>query len=190
MHTVTIEILRPGESHDHALSEKTEYIALCGTHPPVTLNIACDQEKFRRYKQKLRYNNNDPNDRLEGIRFFEQLTLKIFDDIKLLLVEGQKGDWLHLRLVMTPKELAQLPFELALTPRGFQGEHTRHFLLNHQRLATLTREVRQVAAARYQWPYQPRILFAYAAPKNEVPHNEHLRELREIVKHFCQPYSQ
>jgi hypothetical protein len=187
MHTVTIEILRTGESHSHELSEKTKYIALCGSHPHVDLTIDCNQTTFSKYKKMLRYFESDEQQRQKGILFFEQLITKIFDDIVPLRVEGQTEDWLHLRLVITPRELAQLPFELALTPEGLRGHPLKRFLLNPQRLTTLTREVRQVGTLKYNWPYKPRILFAWASPNAEVPYREHSDALIEIVKHFARP---
>lgn len=187
MHTLTIEILRIGQPHDHSLSKKTKYIALCGTHPSLDFSVGCDQLTFDRYKEMLRYFESDEKTRQEGINFFEQLMTKILDEIEPLRVEGQTEDWLHLRLVMTPKELAQLPFELALTPKGFQGQHSKKFLLNPQRITTLTREVRQVAPTRYSWPHKPRILFAWAEPDDTVPHEAHFAAIRDIVKHFAIP---
>lgn len=187
MHTVIIEILRAGESHSHELSEKTKYIALCGSHPHVELTIDCNQETFSNYKKMLRYFESDEQQRQKGIRFFEQLITKIFDDIVPLRIEGQTEDWLHLRLVITPRELAQLPFELALTPEGFMGHPLKRFLLNPQRLTTLTREVRQIGTLRYNWPYKPRILFAWAGPDAGVPYREHSDALIKIVKHFARP---
>jgi|WetSurMetagenome_2_1015567.scaffolds.fasta_scaffold01477_2 hypothetical protein len=187
MHTVTIEILRQGSPYGHNLSKKTKYIALCGSHPPADLTVKCDQNTFIRYKQKLRYVNSSEKSRLEGIHFFEQLITKILDDITPLQTEGQTNDWLHLRLVVTPKELAQLPFELALTPKGFQGYLSKPFLLNPQRLTTLTREVRQVAPTRYLWPHKPHILFAWADPAGTVPHEDHFNLLIDILKHYARP---
>jgi len=187
MHTVTIEILRTGESHNFELSKQRKYIALCGSYPHVDLSIDCEQATFSKYKKKLRYFDSDERQRQEGIRFFEQLLTKIFDDLEPLRIEGQTEDWLHLRLVISPRELAQLPFEIALTPKGFRGYPLKRFLLNPQRLTTLTREVRQVGPLRYNWPYKPRILFVWADPCAEVPHREHSEALIEIVKHFAHP---
>jgi hypothetical protein len=186
VHTVTIELLRSGESYNHALSKKTKYIALCGNHPPVDLRIHCEQKVFNKYKQKLNY-KVDEKSRQEGIAFFERLITDLLDDIGYLQKEGDTKDWLHLRLVMTPGELAQLPFELALTPKGFQGERKKRFLMNPQRLTTLTREVRQVGSAYYIWPYMPRILFAWAEPADTVPHEDHLAMLVDIVRYFAYP---
>ena len=187
MHTVCIEILRTGESYNYELSEKTKYIALCGSHPHVDLTVGCNQLTFSKNKKKLRYFESDEEQRQEGIRFFEQLITKIFDDLEPLRIEGQTEDWLHLKLVISPRELVQLPFELALTPKGFPGHPLKKFLLNSQRLTTLTREVRQVGPLRYNWPYKPRILFAYAGPSDAVPYKEHSDALIDIVKHFACP---
>ncbi len=187
MHTVTIELLRTGESTGQALSEKTKYIALCGNYPQADLTINCNQSTFSKYKEKLRYLDADEKSRKEGIAFFENLITKLLDDIDPLRIYGQTDDWLHLRLLTKSRELAQLPFELALTPKGFQGEHLKRFLINPQRLTTLTREVKQVGSSRYVWPHIPRILFAWAEPMDTVPHEDHLNMLINIVKYFANP---
>lgn len=187
MHTVTIELLRTGESINHALSKETKYIALCGTQPPIDLTIPCDQETFNKNKQYLRYGETDEKSRREGISFFSKLIVDVLDKIDALRVEGQTADTLHLRMVMNPKELAQLPFELTSTPNGLQGMHSVPFLKNPQRLTTLTREVRQVGSSKYLWPSKPHILFAWAEPEDAVPHADHLSMLASIVKDFTFP---
>lgn len=189
MHTVTIEILRTGTPSNYNLSGDTRYIALCGTHPPVNFSIDCDQYTFNNNIRHLRYDSKETERKL-SLRFFEDLITGILEKIKPLQEESNKNgkdDWLHLRLVMTPKELAQLPFELALTPAGFPGEHSQPFLLNEMRRTTLTREIRQVNNNHYEWPAQPRILFAWADPDEDVPHDDHLNALREIIKPLARP---
>ena len=77
---------------------------------------------------------------------------------------------MHLRLVTTPKEIAQLPFEMALTPIQLQNNTPQKpFFLNPDIKTTFTREVRHIAFKHYDWPFLPRILFAWAQPNNAVP---------------------
>ena len=189
MHTVTIQIDRTGAIYDHKLSKETIYIASCEDQPRIEFSIDCDQSTFDQYKEKLRYDDAGENSRQEAIAFFQKLTTKIFDDIESLRVEGNKqtSEWLHLRLLMADKELVQLPFELALTPKGFQGQYSKPFLLNPQCLATMTREVKQVAPPDYIWPYKPRILFVWADPNDTVPYEEHFAALRDIIKEMVSP---
>jgi hypothetical protein len=187
MQTVTVEILRPGQPLGLGLLKKTRYIVLCGSQPPVDLKIKCDQKTFEGYRELLRSVEPDGKAREKGIVFFSDLITKILNDIRPLLTEGKTDDWLHLRLVMTPRELAQLPFELALTPDGFQGQHSKWFLVNPQLPVTLTREVRQIATTRYLWPCKPRILFAWCDPERSVPHDVHYGALIEVLKNLAPP---
>jgi hypothetical protein len=186
MKTVTIELLRTGESAGFALSEKTKYIALCDDNPQVELTVNCDQKTFNKNKEFLRYTNTDIL-RKKGITFFGELIKDVLDKIVPYLMKDLTDDLLHIRLVITSRELDQLPFELALTPIGFAGAGKQHFLINDLRLTTLTREARLVTSYRYNWPDIPRILFAWAEPECEVPHQKHEDELMEIVKYFAKP---
>ena len=88
----------------------------------------------------------------------------------------------------TPFELAQIPFEFTLTP-NIAGEQQIPLLANPGRKITLTREIRQESEARYTWPYQPRILFAWAQPDPEmtVPYQDHLSVLKNIVSPLAKP---
>jgi hypothetical protein len=181
--SIAIELLRTGTPHNQTLSPGVTYLALCGAHPPAEFRINLEQYKFSRYLQLLRYKDGPrASSILLAREALQEIITKIFEEIPALQMEASTNDgWLHLRLVMTPRELAMLPFELALTPNGFQGARDKPFLLNPQRLTTITREVRQVAPKKHDWPAKPRILFAWAQPENAVPHAEHADRLKEII---------
>lgn len=189
MRTITIEIERQGDAVDHNLLAETIYLAFCESEPVVNLSINCDQETFEKQKALLRYTDSDQVPLKEGFSFLQNLVTKLLDDIHPLAIVGNKNDpdWLHIRLVISAKELIQIPFELALTPNGFKGQHVRPLLLNPQRLTTLTREVRQSGEAKYTWPKNPRILFAWANPDKEVPYDEHFTVLRDLARQLVTP---
>ena len=189
MHTITLQIDRTGTSSDHELSPEVKYKVCCQNMPGIDLQIDCDQASFNQHKEMLRTDSNDEQIRQEGITFFQQLMTKIFDDIQPLAIEASKysDQWLHLRVLTNEKELVQLPFELALTPKGLQGQQIKPWLLNPQQLTTLTREVKQVAAPSYTWPHIPMILFAWADPGKSVPADEHFSALRDVVKELVCP---
>lgn len=188
MQTVTIEIDRLGSSHNHGLSPQTKYRVACDQQPVIEVSIDCDQSTFEMQKELLR-NMNDEQKRQSGLTFCEALVTKIFDDIRpfSIVAKLDKDPWLHIRLLSDAKELVQLPFESAQTPSGLQGQHDKLLLLNPQRPATLTREVRQVDLPSYQWPLKPRILFAWANPGMEVPAEDHYKALRGIVSRLVPP---
>ncbi|MEJ7912800.1 MAG: CHAT domain-containing protein [Chitinophagaceae bacterium] len=189
MNTIVIEILRNGQVLNQLLQKQTNYIALCGAEPATDFTINCDQAEFDDHVKLLRYDNNDEDSRQLGIQFFQQLINKIIEQIYPKGVSADlEFDLLHLRLVTTPKEIAQLPFEMALTPLKLQKDQlAKPFFLNPDRRTTFTREVRQVGAEHYNWPFKPRILFAWAQPRNEVPWEEHLNAFINILRPWAFP---
>jgi hypothetical protein len=188
IHSVAIELLRTGTSHNETLSPNKTYLALCGTHPQHEFKVDLEQHRFNEYLEQLRYRDNNQTSMKWAMEALQKTVTKILDEIPALHTEANKDTgWLHLRLVITPKELAMLPFELALTPRGLPGEGERPLLRNKQRLTTLTREIRQVATQRYHWPDNPRVLFAWASPKNDVPHVAHSLELTKALRPWARP---
>ncbi len=189
MRTIIIEIERQGEAQDVKLSAETVYLASCNNEPVVNISITCNQEEFEQRKALLRYSDQDPSAIKKSFTLLQELVTKVFDDIRPLAIVGNKGeaDWIHLRMIISAKELIQVPFELSLTPAGFKGQHTKPFLINPQRLTTLTREVRQPGEPQYAWPKSPRILFAWANPEKEVPHEEHFTVLRDLAKQLVVP---
>src|SRR6185295_1021738 len=174
MNTIIVEILRDGQTVNQLLQKELNYIALCGPETAKDFVIACDQELFDEHIKLLRY-ETDESSRQSGIEFFQQLITGIIEQIyPSELAKILRKDFLHLRLVTTPKEIAQLPFEMALTPTQLQSDSSRKpFFVNEEIKTTFTREVRRVYFEHYNWPVKPRILFAWAEPDDDVPHIGH-----------------
>ncbi|MVM28909.1 CHAT domain-containing protein [Spirosoma sp. HMF4905] len=198
---MAIELLRTGTPHNQTLSPGVTYLALSEDQPPTEFRIELEQYKFSRYLQLLRYQVGIKTIPIQLAKeALQEIITKIFEGIPALQAKtGCNNSWLHIRLIMTPRELAMLPFELALTPNGFQGGHDVPFLMNPQRLTTITREVRQVAPKKYNWPVKPRILFIWAEPEtksttpndpedpNAVPADKHLDKLKEALRPWVCP---
>lgn len=189
MKSLIIGIARTGSPHNFVLNEDTKYISMCGTKPEVSFSINCGQSDFLKMISGLRYNDADPDASAGAISFFEKLTTQIFMDLKYLRVDEVNAEIIHIRLVTTPFELAQIPFEFIPTPRDIVGDLKIPLLAHPERKITLTREVRQESDTKYTWPYQPRILFAWAQPdpKMTVPHKEHHVVLEGIVRPLSRP---
>src|SRR5215203_1125626 len=188
MKSLIIGIARTGKPHNYVLNEDTKYISMCGNKPEVSFSIGCEQDQFLKAVDGLRYDDADLGSSSEAISFFQTLTTQIFQDLKYLKIEEDDFTPLHIRLVTTPFELAQIPFEFTLTP-NIAGEQQIPLLANPGRKITLTREIRQESEARYTWPHQPRILFAWAQPDPEmtVPYQDHLSVLKTIVSPLARP---
>jgi len=184
MNSLIIGIARTGDADNHLLSPDISYIAMCGSYPEATFSINCKQLDFYGQVKLLRYTDADPNASAPAIAFFKNLVTKIYTDLKYLSIDEKDKAPLHIRLVTSPIELAQLPFEFGLDPNS---EDKTPLLLNPERAITLTREVRQVKEAIYNWPVKPRILFAWSQPADTVPHDEHAAVLLNIVKPLAKP---
>lgn len=87
----------------------------------------------------------------------------------------------HLELILSASELAMLPFELAESPPGCPGAGTP-LLLQSQVPICLTRRVRHNHRQDVSWRSKPRILFAAAAPGTEIPLQEHVDALVEVIQ--------
>lgn len=174
--TVTLEILRPGPSHNQLLSPLTPYIALCGDEGPVTLRIHFEHWKLLNRLKRLRYkymNSGKVEPIHEDIREAEVLELgqeigEIFANIPTLHGEIGRSSVgercvVHLRLVLSGSELAMIPFELVTSTLGLPGEGLP-LLLQNRAPVTMTREVRRGRPLRFQWDRQPRLLFVSAGP--------------------------
>jgi hypothetical protein len=183
MNSLKIEISRPGSMNNMVLNEDTKYISLCGTSPQQSFSIDCGQDTFYSFVNELRYDDADPNASAEAITFFKKLTTNLFEDIKFFDLEKKYPGNLHIRLVTTPLELAQVPFEFVTTPVPVGIP----LLANPMRIVTLTREVRQELQSGYTWPHLPRVLFAWAMPGDSVPHQEHYDVLAELLKALAKP---
>jgi|GEM_PF-2460590 len=202
MKSITIGISRPGDADGLPLLPGTDYVSRCANFPEVTFSVKCKQVEFLDNVKNLRYTNVSPASANAAICFFTSLISDVFKDLKYLTVDTADTDPLHVRLITTPMELAQLPFEFAPFPWDltWKGQPSLPdpkdipvLLADPVREITLTREVLQETQARYEWPKQPRILFAWAQPGAEededkkVPHEEHKKALIDSLAPLARP---
>lgn len=187
MKSQILGIARIGTPQGFVLNPINYYISLCGEKPQVTFNVDCQQELFDKMINDLRYHDGDPSSSSAAISFFQELTTKAFEDFEYVNLDPLETEALHLRLVVSPLELIQIPFEFAIFPND---PSKIPLLANNNRIITLTREVRQESESSYKWPSKPKILFAWSEPDPEkmpVPHREHLQTLVEIVEELAKP---
>jgi len=202
MKTLTIGISRTGDADGHPLLPDTGYISRCANFPEVPFFIKCKQSEFLDTVENLRYTNVSPVATNTAICSLTSLISDVFKALKYLNVDGADKDSLHIRLITTPMELAQLPFEFAPSTwdLSWKGASTLPdakdipvLLADPVREITLTREVLQETEARYEWPKQPRILFAWSELKGEenedkkVPHEEHKKALIASLAPLARP---
>ncbi len=185
--SLEIELLRTGMDYNHVLSPDEKYLALCGSHPPSNFTVSLIQKEFNDYVKQLRYGNQDKAAVEAARTALEKVVRGIFEGIPMLPAEAKGDGWLHLRLIIMPRELGLLPFEFSLTPKGLKGEGDKPLLLNPERRTTITREIRQTANRGYVWPTIPRVLFAWASPGRPVPHDGHRDKLLEILRPWMRP---
>ncbi len=189
MKQLILGIARAGTPNNYLLNEDTRYISMFGNKPEVTFSISCGHDKLIEKISELRYNDADPSSAEEAISFFQRLTSKLLQDLKYLTIDENDRSPLHIRLVATPLELAQIPFEILLCPENISGGQEIPLLAHPERIISLTREIRQETEANYSWPHKPRILFAWAQPdpKMPVPHKEHQAVLEKLVSPLARP---
>ncbi|MCL6257477.1 CHAT domain-containing protein [Aquiflexum sp. TKW24L] len=189
MKQLILGIARAGTHNNYLLNEDTRYISMFGTKPEVTFTISCGHDKLIEKISQLRYNDADPSSADEAISYFQRITSKLLQDLKYLTIDENDLSPLHIRLVATPLELAQVPFEFFPCPENISEGKKIPLLAHPDRIISLTREIRQETEANYSWPHKPRILFAWAQPdpKMPVPHKEHQAVLEKMVSHLARP---
>jgi hypothetical protein len=184
MQTITLELLRHGPSHNQLLSPLTSYLALCGNHAGVTIQIPFEHNQFL---HRLRALGQEiaPEAAIFQLRDTAQVLGNILALVPGLTADisqsGTRDDPLHLRLIISASELALLPFELALSPAGYPSAG-QTLLLQSRVPICLTRETHRVPDQSTPWPKKPRVLFAFAAPNgSQVPVEAHLLALRRAI---------
>lgn len=125
MRTVTVEILREGPPNNQLLSPLTTYLGLCGDHTAESITIPYVHSKFLSRLRSLRYKDSSATReaRLEETAGELMEVLSQLPGLVHELTDAQSegSDATHLRLVLSAHELALLPFELALSPKGCPG---------------------------------------------------------------------
>jgi hypothetical protein len=180
MQTITLELLRHGPDHNQLLSPLVPYLALCGSHPPETVNVGFEHARFLRRLRDLQYKQNADIAR-DGLAEAEGDMIRFFESIRGLseeLSSAARGQHqaVHLRLILSSSELSLLPFELAAAPSGYLSRKTAAPI-------TITRESRRVASTTVRWPEKPRILLIAAQPAGvpPVPLRAHVLALRHAL---------
>lgn len=200
--TVTLELLRRDPGSPLPLSRVTDYQALCGNHPAQSLRLPFEHREFMRRIQALRYdvNASTRQDRAAALERTAEQLAEVFGHVPGLLADiagverhEQGSDMrnegvIHLRLVLSAKETAYLPYELAFGPNGFPSPG-RFVSLQTVAPICITRETRRAAGSDVTWPDEPSVLFAYASPHgiSPVPAAAHLAELRKAVDPWVWP---
>lgn len=184
---VAVELLRKGPAHNQLLSKITEYIALCGNVSAVTARLPFDHREHEMRLESLSYMDRETSRRFVLDEMGAQMK-EILNQIPglapaLSQAYENRSDITHLRLVLTPHELALVPFETASVPDGAPGGAGAKLLLQSASPVTLTREVRGVASVDIKWPREPRVLFAWASLPNggDVPFERHLLAIRKAL---------
>lgn len=171
---IKLEILREGPAYNQLLSPLTRYLAVCGNHEPEPFRVAFEHAEFQRLVEGLA----DPGRRGESLRALSTRIGEMMGGLRGLLADVSAvpaGDQaiIQLRLVITAAELALVPFELMIAPRGYPGQG-QHLSLQTEVPVVVTREAHRLHPETLSWPHQPRILVAFASPTDDVPREGHL----------------
>lgn len=206
-HDVKLEIVRPGPPHNQLLSPLTLYTALCGESAPVTFSIELEQRQLLDRISGLRYVIQDGQEtrmiaeksRQAAVNDMGREIGKILAKLQNLLFEqgralGQairdqscndNGEHMvHLRLVSSASELANIPFEMAISPAATPAEGKR-MLLDLNLPMVLTREIRRTRPIPIAWDRElgTKILVIAAQPGFlTVPIKNHVRALRKSLE--------
>ncbi len=190
LHTITVEILRPGPSHNQLLSPLTSYIALCDNRGAVTLNLPFEHREMVRQREALSYALPRAQREAQLQQTGDAIGYQVIGAISTLsaaLAQTPcgKNTLIHLRVILSAAELAMLPFEVATAPQGFPGE-AKPMLIQCIAPITLTREVRGATLNRGGWSRPARILVIAASPPGfePVPLRAHLLALRRAVDNW------
>jgi beta-lactamase superfamily II metal-dependent hydrolase len=197
--TVTVELLRPGPAHNQLLSPLTQYLGICDDAEAGVVTQPFEHLLFLERMKAMRYVASGENDadaegtRRTTLRELGQEAGRVLGRVPTLAgalsTDAAGPDTLvHLRLVLTPSELAALPFELAKTPAGDHNVAESWLSLHPRSPVVITRRTRNVSAQGVCWPMQPRVLFVSAnVDGNDVPFDEHRAELFSALQPFCMP---
>lgn len=190
--TVTVELMRPGPAHNQLLSPLTQYLGICGDAEAGVVTQPYEHASFLERMKAMRYEDGqDEGSRRSTLRELGQAVGRVLGSIPCLpgaltADPGGPDTLIHLRLVLTPSELATLPFELSKVPVS-AGTCTESWLsLQAGAPVVITRRTRNVSSAGVKWPLEPRILFVSAAP-DDVPFDEHRQALLDALEPFRLP---
>jgi hypothetical protein len=204
MRSILLELLRDGPPQNQLLSPLTRYFGLCGEHAAVAVQLPFEHAQWLSRMSSLAYGDSELTEEQQlAARRTRELQLadvagtlgKVLEQIPGFVAElarchsgsrdladrqAQLGT-VHLRLVMNANELALLPFELACAPSGFPAAGQALSLQTEVPLC-ITREIRRSSSIAPNWLRVPKLLFAFANPVSEVPHEAHLLALRRVIE--------
>jgi len=196
-HSVKLELLRPGPTHNQLLSRLTPYLALCGEGSPITFRIELDHRDILNRLERLRYLPVQNQVREATVGEVGKEVAEIFSKIPALLAEvsrarceGQQQmdsaepQYVHLNLVLGGAELSLIPFEIAFSPQSFPGEGLE-FCLQLDLPVVPTRETRRSRRVLTSWDTarEPKVLVVAADPLNfGIPLVEHVAALRAALE--------
>lgn len=196
METITLELLREGSPEGQVLSGLTRYFALCGNQAPEAFGVPLAHLDFVRRREALRHamGDSDPQRaalRHQAIEHLQRDVSQLVASLRCLAHElsaaPSGGEPVHLRVVMTPLELAALPLELALGANGMPGAGLP-LSTQRERPVVITRESRRVPPRGTAWPTRPKVLFAWCEPETDdgrrlpVPWKAHLLALVKALR--------
>lgn len=197
MRTITLELMRHGTDHNQLLSPSLPYLAVCENAPVTSIHQPFEHRELLVRLSSLSYPDGNPQ-YVEAQRRFQLQDVgralgNMLGDIPGLTsalgvaqldgdcanAENYRRPFLNLRLVLSAKELALLPFETTVSGAGFPGT-SEHLLLQLSIPFSITRESRRSARRHYLSPLAPKVLFAYCdLPDAPVPARAHALALRE-----------
>lgn len=181
-----LEILRHGPPYNQLLSPLVPYLVLFGDDPASTRYVACEHRQLIAHVKALRYGGT-PAERADAQHKVQALVSDVLSEVPQLgATIGRTGARAaHLRLVLSPRELAMLPFEMAATPEGAAGAGP--LLLNALAPVCLTREVRAVGHVESRWPSRARVLMITSEAGGPVPKAAHVDALLRALDPWTGP---
>lgn len=194
--TVNLELVREGPPDNQLLSPLTRYLALCGDFETATVHVPYEHRTFLRRLQTLRYENGSAESSLVRQAVLDEVA----EDLARILgsVSGLQSslatattdvDTLtHLNFVMSPAELAILPFELSKVPIGFSGGEGTWLSLQTRAPIVITRQIRSAVDRSIRWPARPKILFVASSYAGSIPFDAHLQALLAAIQPWIEPY--
>jgi hypothetical protein len=188
--TIDVEIVRPGEPHNQLLSPLVNYTALCGRHLSTTVAVPFEHRAVVDMLRPLQEPESaDPRDRVRSMEELGKLLAEVLAPIGGISrdLSSAGGDWVELRLLLTPMELSLLPFELLQTNTA-RGDLADALQRGHRNVV-LTRGIRGSGRVAPEWPVVPRILFIAASPGGitRPPVESHALALRKALDPWILP---
>jgi hypothetical protein len=181
-----LEILRHGPPYNQLLSPLVPYLVLFGDDPASTRYVGCEHRQLIAHLKALRYGGT-ASERAEALRKVQGLVSDVLAEVPQLgATIGRTGARAaHLRLVLSPRELAMLPLEMAVTPEGAAGAGP--LLVNALAPVCLTREVRAVGHFESRWPSRARVLMITSEAGGPVPKAAHVDALLRALDPWTGP---